>query len=145
MARSKHKNLENSFDSVYSHLNIVIKQLDDLRMKATRDYTKAIKVEDPAEISILEATRNNSMKTLENYFKMRIECMSIHQDLVVKEKGGNLKEEELKIKIGKKIGNIEDEAKSESENYSNNNKSLTNDIKKQMNALVEEAKKNKDK
>ena len=71
--------LDPSYDSVLEQLNMLLKQLQDVRAKALSDY-KEVKYHtlDNADRIQLEQIRSNTFKSFENYFKLWLEVVKIH-------------------------------------------------------------------
>lgn len=72
-------NLDASYDSVLEQLNMMLKQLQDVRTKALNDY-KEVKHNtlDNADRIQLETIRSNAFKSIENYFKLWLEIVKVH-------------------------------------------------------------------
>jgi hypothetical protein len=105
MAGRPRKSLGNSFESIFEHLNTLVNQLEDLRAKAIRDYNEIREMTEGKEDKLmLEDNRSNAFKSFENYFKMRIQLLMIHSNLVLKQKAE--KDEARRAKLS---GNIEED------------------------------------
>lgn len=76
----------NSYDSVLEQIDILIKQLESIRTKAVADYNEIKDLlgdgADGADRLQLETIRANCLKTLENFFKMRIQIINIQLNVV---------------------------------------------------------------
>jgi hypothetical protein len=83
MPRPPKQILSFDYKSVEKHMQEVYNQLEELRMKAQKDYKKvADLMEGASEIVILEAARYNAMKTFENFFQKKIDLLKIHASIV---------------------------------------------------------------
>lgn len=77
--------IESTFDSVLSNLDILVKQMDDFRKKAIRDYNEVKHhSNDIADRIQLEQIRSNAFKSFEQFFKMRLDAIKIHAMVVGK-------------------------------------------------------------
>ncbi len=100
------KLMEGTFDSVIYELNKYAKQLDTLRSKALRDYNE-IKVlaRDQGDMIQMEHIRANSLKSLENFFKLKAEAIKLL--LLVVDKMSKGKAEEVSKKFDKDDSQLE--------------------------------------
>lgn len=100
------KKPKDSMDSFMEQMDILIKQLDTIRQKATKDYNefKRYSKENDNNLSLeYENARANALRTLEKFFDLRVKILSIHAGVVkesMKSNKGNSDELENKINKG---------------------------------------------
>ena len=74
----------NSYDSVLEHMNTLIQELKTLYIKATKDYNAVVESidDDNATRLALESVRSNALKSIESYYKLRVDLIRIHLSIV---------------------------------------------------------------
>jgi hypothetical protein len=78
MARLKKIEISGNFDSVVNEINYFLKELNSMYSSAKRDYNeiKRNTTDNPDRIT-LEAIRANTLKSVENYFKIRLDTLKL--------------------------------------------------------------------
>ncbi len=85
MARKLNNKLDDSYESFFHHLNMDMAELEAIRVKATRDYNEVKEsTNDNVDRIQLENIRANALKTISEFFKMRIELLKVHKDMIIK-------------------------------------------------------------
>lgn len=105
MPRHQNHEIDGNYESVIKELRFFIRQLESFRLKATRDY-REIKdnTEDKHDRVQLEQIRNNTLKSLQEYFKLRFDAIKLHAAIADKLSPKDNKE------ISEKLG-LEDKEK----------------------------------
>lgn len=78
MAREKNKDINGDFESVIIELRSFLKELKNMYSKASRDYNEIKRnTGDNGDRVTLENIRANTLKTIENYFKIRLDTIKL--------------------------------------------------------------------
>jgi hypothetical protein len=79
MNRRENKNeVTGEFSSVISEINVFLKELKNMYSKASRDYNEIKRnTDDNGDRVTLENIRANTLKTIENYFKIRLDTLKL--------------------------------------------------------------------
>lgn len=82
MPRPPKQKLEFNADSVKKHLQEIYNQLEELRVRAVRDYNRAVNyIKDEADTVAMEIPRNNAMKSIETFFSKKTELFKLHAQI----------------------------------------------------------------
>jgi hypothetical protein len=83
MPRPQRQKLKFELDSLEKHLQEIYNQLEELRTRAVKDYNRVIDLmKDPTNVGLLENSRNNALKTFDNYFQKKIELVKIQASII---------------------------------------------------------------
>jgi hypothetical protein len=83
MPRPTRQKLRFELDSLEKHLQEIYNQLEELRTRAVKDYNRVIDLmKDPTNVGLLENSRNNALKTFDNYFQKKIELLKIQASII---------------------------------------------------------------
>lgn len=76
--REKNKDINGDFESVIIELRSFLKELKNMYSKASRDYNEIKRnTSDNGDRTMLENIRANTLKTIENYFKIRLDTIKL--------------------------------------------------------------------
>ena len=80
MPRPTRTKIRLTSDSIEQELQEIKNQMEELRIKANKDYQKVVAMMDTAEsIPLLENSRNNSLRAIKDYLVMRKDLANIQR------------------------------------------------------------------
>lgn len=80
MPRPTRTKIKLTADSIEQELQEIKNQMEELRIKANKDYLKVVQMMDTAEdIPLLENSRNNSLRAIKDYLVMRKDLVNIQR------------------------------------------------------------------
>jgi hypothetical protein len=94
--RKNSNKLDLSYDCILEQLSIMLRELTDVRAKAMRDYNEIKRSTEGNEDRImLENIRNNTFKSFEYYFKLKLDTLKVLATVSMKANGSKEIEESI--------------------------------------------------
>jgi hypothetical protein len=94
--RKNSNKLDLSYDCILDQLSIMLRELTDVRAKAMRDYNEIKRnTEGNEDRVMLENVRNNTFKSFEYYFKLKLDTLKVLATVTMKANGSKEIEESI--------------------------------------------------
>lgn len=94
--RKNSNKLDLSYDCILDQLSIMLRELTDVRAKAMRDYNEIKRnTEGNEDRVMLENVRNNTFKSFEYYFKLKLDTLKVLATVSMKANGSKEIEESI--------------------------------------------------